>query len=139
MYKLADGTNSTDYKIGDRFKVVKEDTFTVGSIVEFYGDDGSHCPKFKLITGGCDYNHCGGGQGTYESWENLKSTNKQGSNIKEAITTLQSLIAWPEITLELSEGDVFICVFDRKFSTLGEDVEAMVETVNMLVGQEVPQ
>lgn len=148
MYKLADGTNSTDYKIGDRFEVVVDDTlgFTKGSLVELCCYDRTRQPIFKLVSGNSHYNFADGEIWGFALWEDLKPHTIDEcvgqdvqSNTKEAINTLQSLIAWPEITLEVSDDCVMICVFDRKFSTLGEDVEAMLETINMLVGQEVPQ
>ena len=37
------------WKVGDRFICVKEDSLSEGDIVELYKDDGSTCPRFKLV------------------------------------------------------------------------------------------
>lgn len=77
-YKLADGTYSSQYKIGDKFVVVhdKEDVFTLGSIVSLYDDDGTSAPKFKLEEGGCAYVLCDGKAGGYLSWSKLEAYKK---------------------------------------------------------------
>jgi len=43
------------YKIGDMFEVFigSDNSFSAGSIVELVEDDGSNCPRFKLVTGRC--------------------------------------------------------------------------------------
>jgi hypothetical protein len=67
------------YKVGDEFVVLKETTFTKGSIVSLFYDDGSNEPKFKLISGKCFYDLCGGDPGAYiglEYVEQLEDTNK---------------------------------------------------------------
>lgn len=79
-YKLADGTLSTDYKIGDLFITndPEEHIFSVGSLVKFTKDDGSSCPNFELVFGKitapfldqeCDIG-C-----TFEDWSCLKAFN----------------------------------------------------------------
>jgi hypothetical protein len=45
-YKLADGSMSTDYKIGDKFVSVEEGAFPIGAIVVYTEDDNSDCPWF---------------------------------------------------------------------------------------------
>lgn len=49
-YRLADGSYSTEYKIGDVFEVdnveVDEDDFKAGDIICFAEDDGTSVPKF---------------------------------------------------------------------------------------------
>lgn len=72
-YKLADGSLSTDYEIGDRFIIIGSELFGDGSVVSLYDDDGSDCPLFKFINGSCDYNCCDGEKGAYAWWSNLKS------------------------------------------------------------------
>lgn len=67
-YKLADGSLSTDYKVGDKFVVGKEREFSKGSIVEFICDSVSELPRLKLVEGGCNYED---GE-AYEYWKNLK-------------------------------------------------------------------
>lgn len=45
-YKLADGTYSSDYKIGDKFEAVDGIIFQKGSIVTYTTNDNSDCPWF---------------------------------------------------------------------------------------------
>lgn len=45
-YKLADGTYSSEYKIGDKFETVDGEIFQKGSIVTYTTDDHSDCPWF---------------------------------------------------------------------------------------------
>ena len=54
-HKLADGSYSGEYKIGDKFEVVNEGTFDVGSVVEFIYNDDSSNPKFKSPSEGAWY------------------------------------------------------------------------------------
>ena len=51
VYQLADGSWSSEYKIGDRFVASGGASFSDGSIVELHADDGSINPHFKLLTG----------------------------------------------------------------------------------------
>lgn len=69
-YKLADGSRSTEYKVGDKFLVaeVEGSTFSQGSIVELYLNDGTSCPVFRLVTGECEYDNCNGKSGACCSW-----------------------------------------------------------------------
>lgn len=53
-YKLHDGNLSKDYKVGDLFLVTGEaGTFGKGSLIEFYKDDFSQNPEFRLVEGSC--------------------------------------------------------------------------------------
>ena len=45
-YELADGSMSTDYKIGDKFVSVDDGIFPVGAIVTYTEEDNSACPCF---------------------------------------------------------------------------------------------
>jgi hypothetical protein len=77
-YKLADGSLSTDYKLGDLF--VYNDargddygTYSGGSIVKFLKNDGSDCPLFSLVEGECfddTFESCDT-KTSYASWEKL--------------------------------------------------------------------
>lgn len=71
-YKLADGSRSSEYKIGDRFEVVYENCFSKGSVVEFFEDDGSSIPRFKLISGYTEFSCAVGVAGAYEWWGWMK-------------------------------------------------------------------
>lgn len=71
-YKLADGTYSSQYKIGDKFVVVTSNTvFYEDSVVTLHFNNGTSTPIFILFSGGMisnSYNniaHCG--------WRNLKA------------------------------------------------------------------
>jgi len=51
-HRLADGSLSSEYKVGDRFKVLRRNmSFPLDSIVELYEDDGSDFPIFQIIGG----------------------------------------------------------------------------------------
>ncbi|QDP59531.1 MAG: hypothetical protein GOVbin4162_105 [Prokaryotic dsDNA virus sp.] len=70
-YTLADGSDSGEYYIGDKFIVIDSSTFSLQSVVSLYGDDRSSCPLFKLEEGHTDHDCCNGDLGAYEAWENL--------------------------------------------------------------------
>lgn len=70
-YKLADGSFSTEYKIGDKFKVVftEGNSFiTKGQIVEYTTNDGTDCPEFS--------------SGVFIDWSKLVPIKKKKSKIK---------------------------------------------------------
>ena len=77
-YQLADGSWSSQYKIGDKFVAIKGIIFSEGSIVEFIRDDSSWCPLFELVEGRCKFelgrNDSPGG---FYSWEDLKPHKEQ--------------------------------------------------------------
>lgn len=71
-YRLADGSLSTDYKIGDLFiKVLGHGSVDENSIVEFKSDDGSERPLFKLKSGDSVFTEAES-DGVYISWYFLK-------------------------------------------------------------------
>ena len=72
MCKLADGSLSTDYKVGDEFEVVEEGYFHKGSVVKLLEDDESDRPLFEIVCGDMkiDDKH-------YEYWSSLKPRRKQ--------------------------------------------------------------
>lgn len=74
-HKLANDTVSTDYQLGDRFTVVRDtSTFNKGSVVEFFEDDGSTSPCFKLIEGSMtlDFTCANGEPGAYLPWHTVE-------------------------------------------------------------------
>lgn len=72
MHKLADGSLSVEYKLGDKFKVShrvsEQAVFSEGSIVSFYEDDESEHPLFKLESGNSEFFNCDGEAGGYCYW-----------------------------------------------------------------------
>jgi hypothetical protein len=89
-YKLADGSMSTDYKIGDKFYVVEGSD--KGCVAIFLKDDGSNCPWFYK---GRDDRNC-------EVWEWLKPFNKE--NVVEITNSLRETIKQLERTIEELES-----------------------------------
>lgn len=77
-YELADGSLSTDYEIGDEFvvnsRVDEQAGFSKCSIINFYRDDNSEQPLFKLIKGDCIFNNCSGDKGAFVWWFCLTPT-----------------------------------------------------------------
>lgn len=51
------------WKIGDQGRVTEQTTFSVGSVVELYRDDGSEAPLFKLVSGWTTHNVADGKEG----------------------------------------------------------------------------
>jgi hypothetical protein len=85
-YKLADGSWSTDYKIGDKFYVVEGTD--KGCIATLLDDAGSDCPWFYK---GRDYRNC-------EVWEWLKPCNKE--NIVEITNAIHETIRQLKATIK---------------------------------------
>lgn len=57
MFKLADGTMSTDYKEGDKFVVVEASAyFRRGDIIALTEDDMTECPLFGEVVYPCHWN-----------------------------------------------------------------------------------
>lgn len=56
MYKLADGTMSTDYQVGDKFVVVEDSSFfREGQVITLFRDDESVCPWFDEEESPCHW------------------------------------------------------------------------------------
>lgn len=74
-FKLAGGSFSDHYQVGDTF-IVREyaDTFTKGSVISLYEDDGSNTPLFKLVKGDTSFSCCNGEAGAYMGWMYLTPT-----------------------------------------------------------------
>lgn len=73
-YQLADGTWSTEYKVGDKFEVTRNtDAFSTGSTISFYVDDESLSPWFLLESGECFYDDSSDSWSV--PWKNLKAVN----------------------------------------------------------------
>jgi hypothetical protein len=65
------------YTVGDVFIIENNyggsgDAFGQGSIVELYEDDGTTCPKFKLLKGTCRWNNADGESGAFTSMRNVR-------------------------------------------------------------------
>jgi hypothetical protein len=91
MYKLADGSCSTDYEVGDMFEVVKRGNFKVGDIIYLSEDDSSACPNFKLL---------GRAQSQYSYWVFLKPHKKVNNKMKDTqdkIKVMQAYVDGEEI------------------------------------------
>lgn len=87
MYELADGTKSTDYKVGDRFLVVSEKSnWPIDTIVELEEDDESRNPYFRRVPSvGFPASW------SFISWWKLKGANDdEESSLEEALTTIQT-------------------------------------------------
>jgi hypothetical protein len=104
-YKLADGSLSTDYKLGDLFiyvdpRGVDHGTFRSGSVVELLTEDGTDCPLFGLVRGECfnDTNEHGIVETSYASWEKLTRYSRT-SVAKEQD---------PDVVIKQSEVDAYI-------------------------------
>lgn len=57
------------YKVGDYFVVNGATTFSDGSVVQLYKDDGTENPLFKLISGNTGFKCCDGEPGAYVNLE----------------------------------------------------------------------
>ena len=71
-YQLADGSWSSEYKIGDRFVVGETANFREGSLIEFIYNDDTYCPYFELINGVYLGRHAKGENIAPASWKYLK-------------------------------------------------------------------
>lgn len=112
-YELADGTLSTDYKIGDKFVVVEPKCgLKVGDIVSYYYDDGSELPQFKTVLGRSDYNNCDGENGGFLCWSWLKKlpTKSTKSDLKDGMRVVyrdgtKRLVLHKDLYMENTAGD----------------------------------
>lgn len=80
-----------EYKIGDRFEAIESPSFSKGSIVELFRDDGTDCPLFKLILGDCRFDCCDGEAGAYAKLDRLKkieeTTQEEPVTLRSKLTT----------------------------------------------------
>ena len=61
------------WKVGDRGVALDDaTTFSPGSIIELFCDDGSTAPMFNLVSGGCGFNLADGEAGAYLSLNLVK-------------------------------------------------------------------
>ena len=51
---------------GKRYVITRNGTFSKGSVVELYRDDGTVAPLFKLIHGRCEFKRADGYDGAFE-------------------------------------------------------------------------
>ena len=72
-YRLADGSLSTEYKVGDKFVVVTSGTIIKDSVVALFEDDNSSSPLFKVIEGSSNFYLCKGEAGAYKAWNTVKA------------------------------------------------------------------
>lgn len=72
--------NKYGWKVGDLGVVVREDGFSVGSLVEFTKDDGTSSPEFTLIQGKCIEPFSRGGETTFEVYSHIEKIDKYFSN-----------------------------------------------------------
>jgi hypothetical protein len=105
-YKLADGSLSTDYEVGDTFvyndpKGENNGTFRNGSVVKLLTNDGSDCPLFSLYIGECliqvgrdDDNN----PTAYAAWDKLTKHSKTLSVEKQD----------PEVVIKQSDYDSLV-------------------------------
>lgn len=107
-YQLADGSWSSEYKIGDKFIVTDGSTvFTRGSIISFYRDDNTAKPCFKLVNGRSFFQNCDGEDGGYISWIRLTPYKEEKDTSKFDIKEFKiaDLKTGQRVTLE--NGDVY--------------------------------
>ena len=123
------------YKVGDEFVVLKETTFTKGSIVSLYYDDRSDSPKFKLISGKCFYNLCGDDPGAFiglEHVEKLENTNTGGSvDYYKVYVTNPTNFEWQydaecndiieALNMNFAEGNIFKAVWRKAAARQGKN------------------
>src|SRR3990167_10128183 len=108
--QLADGTYSSEYKVGDKFVVVGDShkgytgyaKFSIDAIVELChgkGEQGS--PQFKLLEGECGFNNGPDGcKGAYSPWKNVKSYKPQftKSDLKDGMV-VEYRNGWQRVVL----------------------------------------
>ena len=79
-YKLADGSLSSDYEVGDTFVVYRighSAYFHEGDVITFKNDDGTHCPWFSSVDSARSY-------ATY--WKNLIPTEETKRKYQKIFT-----------------------------------------------------
>ena len=88
------------YRVGDRFLVVGDNMFEVGSEVELIKDDRTSSPKFRLVEGRARYARSG-----RDLYENLKYVSP-----KMEVSDLESTIKGSGISVTVNpDGSVVVC------------------------------
>jgi hypothetical protein len=93
-HKLADGTYSSEYKVGDKFVVIGDDYggFSEGALVELTSEVGSMGnPLFKLLEGDCKYSNYHGKKGAYTYWKYV-SAHKPATELQQLIDQSKQLL-----------------------------------------------
>jgi len=133
-YQLADGSWSSEYKVGDKFVVTGEkETFSVGSIIELFRSDSSNCPLFKLLSGTTTFKLCEGKAGAYAMWRNLSKYTEEKKDMntfkKEDLKTGMRVTCRNAevyiVLLDATDGDV-LCEFDGGFNWLDDYNEDLI-------------
>jgi hypothetical protein len=76
------------------FRVKKDNTFTAGSIVRLYTDDGTISPKFELVDGYTKWSVCDGQPGAYEILDNIEEIlNPEVKKPMELLYDIQSVLS----------------------------------------------
>lgn len=94
--------------VGDRFEVTNAFPFSVGSVIEYTGEEKvGQSPLFKLISGSCHYNNYKGKPGAFfEGWEKhtVKVEEKEMSKFKvgDKVRVIAESNGWGAV----SKGDV---------------------------------
>lgn len=119
------------WKVGDRFRVTAGRSFDVGSVVELERDDGTELPKFKLISGGCNYANAKDKNpgafthiGNVEFISKAKPRNKY-FNVGDVVVVVKTHAEGGVLTRTFEEGDVAEYKGDGEFLFLtgkGKDV-----------------
>ena len=80
------------WKVGDRGVALDDaTTFSPGSIIELFHDDGSTGPRFKLISGDCGFNLADGEAGAYLSLSCVNRTsNPTATTLREIADVLDA-------------------------------------------------
>jgi len=99
------------YKVGDRFRVVGNNamTFSRGSLIELYTDDGTSIPLFELIEGGCSFTHADGRPGAYLCLHKVEPARRRPPTIatimpRRKTWTLIAIVAgsWAVVTVGIA-------------------------------------
>ena len=102
-YKLADGSLSSDYEVGDTFVVYRSGQsryFSEGDVIIFYQDDGSYCPWFFRRDNGDTYSI---------AWEKLTPTEQTKRKYqKNSTSTFTKSDLQDGMRVTYREGDVRI-------------------------------
>lgn len=116
-YRLADGSWSSEYSVGDKFIVSMDSgTFSQGSVVELSHDDGSSCPMFKLVDGECFFHltsYISDGEYAFSGWISLlplKEESKKATGNVENTRAGKATIYYTDGTT-YTQTNVNYCVY----------------------------
>ena len=105
------------WEVGDRGVYFKDahGVFSNNATVEFYEDDDTYAPLFRLVKGSCRYNHCNGEPGAYASLDNVRKL--EGDNMNTTQTN----------GVRLQRGDYVEAHLIKNQEQFNKLVEAFVE------------